>query len=165
MSTVNAHRLDTIFGILIEILQLEIAVQVMCKLAVSSDDIGTRLMKWFSGTCNSSIAELIRRDLGKALTCKQMPVSSICGSLSYLGKSGAVASGELMDFVRDLRENIGTRGAAATALDNTGGIAKQSTSDRQLIKEVLEKVRPRPIQQIPGPFESGIPDSVMFPQR
>jgi hypothetical protein len=140
--------------------QIEIAVQVMCKLAVSSDDILPRFIRWFSGTANSAIVKVIRHELGKARVCKRMPVSSICESMSFLGKSGAMASGELMDFVRDLHESIWTRGAAAAALEKTGSVAKMSPSDRQLIHEVLEKVRPRPIQQVPGSFESAIPDSV-----
>jgi hypothetical protein len=146
-------------------LQIEVAVQVMCKLANSSGTVGFKPMKRSSGATDEAIVGLLRRELVKARKCKNMPVSDVCRALSHFGKSGAMASGELMDIVRDLHENIWTRGAAATALYETGGGAKLSLTDRQLISEVLFKVRPRPVQQVPEPIENVIPDTSTLPLR
>jgi hypothetical protein len=145
--------------------QLEIAVQVMCKLARSSDDINARFYKWRTGCSDGAIAKLMRRELTMARDCKHMPVRSICESMASLGNSCASASDELMAFVRDTRENIETRGAAALLLETTGSSAKFSPSDKQLIKEVFDQSRPPPPKQIIEPYYRGTPDSSTIPSR
>jgi hypothetical protein len=145
--------------------QIEVAVRVMCKLAISSGAIDFRSKKKFSGVTDEAIVELLRRELVKARKCKNMPVSGICRALSYFGKKSSIASGELMEIVRDNHESIWTRVAAATTLDETGGGEKLSLSDRQLIGEVLFKVRPQPVPQVPDPIEPVIPDTPTLPLR
>jgi hypothetical protein len=145
--------------------QLEIEVKIMCKLASSSNDIGARFYKWRTGCSNRAIVGVLKRELDMARTYGSMPVRSICESMAMLGKSGASASDKLLAFVRDPRENIETRGAAAMLIETTGISAKLSQSDRQMIKEVLDLTRPRPEPQVPGPYYYGIPDSSTIPSR
>ncbi len=138
---------------------LETAIIVLCKLARSSDDFAARFFKWRTGCSDRAIAEALKTALSSAHRCLSMPVASICRSIASLGPSGAPASEELMAFVRDNRENIETRGAAARALDVLGSGAKLTPADKKIVEEILDRSRPQPVPQVTGPYEGGIPDS------
>jgi hypothetical protein len=130
--------------------QLEAAVGVMTRLASARSDFKSRFFRWRTGCSDGAIVKVLKRELGMAHRCRLMPVSRICNSIAGFGKAGASASRELIAFVSDYNESIETRGAAARALEAT---------------DILHKNIPRPIQQIPTPDMSGIPDSSSVPMR
>jgi hypothetical protein len=140
--------------------QIEIAVEALCRLASIHQNFGARFFSLLAGTSDEAVVMLLCKELRMAHGCKRMPVSSICLSLSWLGKPATAAFDELMAFVRDRNENAATRAAAATVIYGFGNSMNLSPSDRKLIMEAL----PQPVPQVPIPIEM-VRDSSTVPSR
>jgi hypothetical protein len=148
--------------------QLCRAVDALCRLACICDSSSAMVKKWFSGSPKGEVVEIIRQELIKARLCPKMPVREICNSLTLLGKSGAAASGEMMEFVRDRHEDIRTRGEAASAIDKTKGKKNLTPPDRQLMDKILVEYNRfwnQATDQASFPREHEIPDSLVLPSR